>query len=77
MEKARKLLQQYRHRYSQQTVYLLSDGRSKDTMKDLDLPCPLVVIDTEQARVPLARARQLAEQLDAEYLHLASLPSRS
>lgn len=71
--KAQQLLEQYRQRYTQQTLYLLSDGRSTDAVAGIELPCPLVVIDTEQTRVPLGRARRLAEQLNAEYLSLASL----
>ncbi len=53
-------------------TYLLTDGRSRDTVDDIALPSRVWVIDTEQARVPLGRCRVLARQLQAEYLPLAA-----
>ncbi len=72
---ARELLtRQTRLRPAQsQTLYLLTDGRSRDELDGIQFDCPVVVVDTELTAVRLGRARQLAQRLDARLVALESL----
>lgn len=54
---------------------LLTDGRSRDRVDDIAWPGEICVLDTENARVPLRRARALARQLGGRYLPLAAAPA--
>ena len=53
-------------------VALFTDGRSKDELPMLN--AKTWVVDTEFHRVPLGRCKLLAQQLNADYVHLRDLP---
>ena len=50
--------------------YLITDGRSKQTVKDIRLPGECTLIDIESSAVKRGRAKQIAQQLGASYLAL-------
>jgi len=54
-------------------TYLISDGRSTQSLTGIKLPGQCVVIDTEMATVKRGRGDQIAQQLCAAYLPLAQL----
>ncbi|MDN3519540.1 AAA family ATPase [Aquisalimonas lutea] len=51
--------------------YLLTDGLSRQAVADIELDAPLWVVDTERARVPLGRCREIARALGGQYVPLA------
>ena len=51
-------------------TYLITDGRSRQCVDDIELPGKLWLVDTENAAVKRGRALQLAESLQANYLSL-------
>ncbi|WP_256587660.1 VWA domain-containing protein [Pseudomonas sp. Irchel 3E13] len=59
----------------QQRCLLLTDGRLSKSAALVPLPCASVLIDMESGPVRLGRARQLAEQLQADYWHMDQLDS--
>ncbi|MCI0995984.1 vWA domain-containing protein [Pseudomonas corrugata] len=61
-----------RKRYpaEQQSVLLMTDGRVKEGLPLPPLDCPCLLVDIERGPIRLGRARQLAEQLGAEYRHI-------
>jgi len=54
-------------------TYLISDGRSTQSLAGIKLPGRCVMIDTEIATVKRGRGEQIAQQLSAAYLPLAGL----
>ncbi|QXH54196.1 VWA domain-containing protein [Pseudomonas fakonensis] len=54
-----------------QRCLVLTDGRLTQWRAPQPLPCNTLVVDIELAAVRLGRARQLAEQLHAEYRHIS------
>lgn len=50
--------------------YLITDGRSKAQLEDLQLQVPTVLIDTESSAVKRGRGAILAQQLQAHYFSL-------
>ncbi|MBT5232166.1 MAG: VWA domain-containing protein, partial [Methylococcales bacterium] len=72
--------QQWIKRYKQQTpgtplhVYLLTDGRSTETVSDLLWQEQTTVIDIESRPVPLGKCKQLAQQLGAQYISIQQIP---
>ena len=56
-----------------QRCLLLTDGRLSKTAALDPLPCSSVLIDMESAPIRLGRARQLAEEMDADYWHIDQL----
>jgi magnesium chelatase subunit ChlD-like protein len=76
LEKAIQLLERERKRLpqEQQTLVLFTDGRSRDAIDDLRVPCRTLVIDTESGPLRLGRCRQLANTMNGEYLSLDNLP---
>ena len=75
LERASAVLRRERLRspHQRQTLLLLTDGRSRDTLSDIELACSTVVVDTESSTVRLGRCRGLAEALGAEYIPLDTL----
>ena len=55
--------------------YLITDGRSKAQLDDLQLPVPTVLIDTESSAVKRGRGAVLAQQLRAHYFSLPLSPT--
>ncbi|MHC6225477.1 vWA domain-containing protein [Pseudomonas sp. X10] len=72
LEEARHWLLARRKRYPQevQRCLLLTDGRLQRWPELTPLPCTSLLVDMESAPVRLGRARQLAEQLQADYRHI-------
>ncbi|XXE08967.1 VWA domain-containing protein [Pseudomonas sp. Z1-29] len=72
LDEAQRWLMVRRKRYpaEQQRVLLMTDGRVKDGLGVPPLECPCLLIDIERGPIRLGRARQLAEQLGAEYRHI-------
>ena len=50
--------------------YLITDGRSRAQVEDINLGVPTVLIDTENTPVKRGRGSQLAKQLKADYFLL-------
>jgi magnesium chelatase subunit D len=50
--------------------YLITDGRTRVDLDDLKLTIPTLLIDIESATVKRGRGKQLATQLDANYISL-------
>jgi len=73
---AKELLQQSRTEFpnKKHCVYLLTDGRSQDSLEGLALDAHVIVIDTEQQAIQLGRCNKIAQVLQGEYVHLLSLP---
>ncbi|AUY31705.1 MULTISPECIES: vWA domain-containing protein [Pseudomonas] len=53
-----------------QRCLVLTDGRLLQEAPMQPLPCSTLLVDMERAAVRVGRARQLAEQLHAEYRHI-------
>jgi len=53
-----------------QRCLVLTDGRLRQEAQLQPLPCSTLLVDMEMAPVRVGRARQLAEQLHAEYRHI-------
>jgi magnesium chelatase subunit ChlD-like protein len=72
LEQARRWLQARQKAYPQelQRCLVFTDGRLQRWKDVQPMPCATVLVDMEMAPVRLGRARQLAEQLQAEYQHL-------
>ncbi|WP_194791434.1 vWA domain-containing protein [Pseudomonas sp. UFMG81] len=54
----------------QRRCLVLTDGRLQRQAALRPLPCDTVLVDMELAAVRIGRARQLAEQLQADYRHI-------
>jgi len=52
-------------------TWLLTDGRTRQSVSDIALPGECKVIDLEQSTVKRGRARELARELGAGYLALS------
>lgn len=78
LEEAVRVLGRERKRFpnEQQTVVLFTDGRSRDRIDGIQIPCRILVIDTETGPLRLGRCRQLASALNGDYLTLDELPIR-
>lgn len=76
LEQAIEVLERERKRFpqEQQTLVLFTDGRSRDNIDDLRVPCRTLVIDTESGPLRLGRCPQLANAMNGEYLTLDNLP---
>nr|WP_248919854.1 VWA domain-containing protein [Pseudomonas entomophila] len=72
LEEARHWLLARRKRLPQevQRCLILTDGRLRQWATPQPLPCATLLVDMELAAVRVGRARQLAEQLHAEYRHI-------
>lgn len=57
----------------QHRLLILTDGRLRESIALEPSLCPAVLVDIESAPIRLGRARQLAEQLGAEYRHIDTL----
>lgn len=60
-------------------LYLLTDGRSSDSLAGLSsiqskTGANVIVIDTEQHAIRLGRCHNIAQQLNGEYVHIEDLP---
>ncbi|OHV11875.1 AAA family ATPase [Kushneria phosphatilytica] len=55
--------------------WLITDGRSSDTLEPLVWPGQLSVVDTERERTPLGRCLRIATTLGAEYINATTLPA--
>ncbi|MCU1719750.1 vWA domain-containing protein [Pseudomonas sp. 5P_5.1_Bac1] len=77
LEEARQWLLRRQRQFpgEQQRCLLLTDGRLSKSAALVPLPCASVLIDMESGPVRLGRARQLAEQLQADYWHMDQLDS--
>jgi len=79
MRAAVEQVQNYLHKLQRQDAaleirtYIITDGRSSARLDDLTLPGELVWIDIEQSAVKRGRGAQLADQLNAQYLPLATI----
>lgn len=60
----------------QQTLILLTDGRTRQALADLRPSCRTLLVDMERGPVALGRGRQLAHSLGAEYVALDALPMK-
>lgn len=60
-----------------QTLFLISDGRSRDNLDYLQLgkniETDIYVLDSEKSEIKLGKAKQLARTLNANYVNLADL----
>jgi len=65
-----KTLSKLQKEYSSQTLYVFTDGRSRESVDDVTLPCKTVIIDTEKNTIALGKCKQLAARLHAEYIHM-------
>ncbi|MFB4394822.1 MULTISPECIES: VWA domain-containing protein [unclassified Pseudomonas] len=72
LQQARQWLSTRRQRYPHeaQRCLVFTDGRLQRWEPQPPMPCPCVLVDIETAPVRLGRARQLAEQLQAQYQHV-------
>ncbi|WP_449432855.1 vWA domain-containing protein [Pseudomonas putida] len=72
LEQARQWLQARRKAHPQETQRCLvfTDGRLQRWDALQPMPCATLLVDMELAPIRLGRARQLAEQLQADYQHL-------
>jgi len=67
---ARQTLNKLQKEYSSQTLYVFTDGRSRERVDDLIMPCKTVIIDTEKNTVALGKCKHLATRLNAAYIHM-------
>lgn len=68
------LARQKRYPNEQQRCLILTDGRLKAWQPLAPLPCVSVLVDIESAPIRLGRARQLAQELHADYQHIDDAP---
>lgn len=54
-------------------MFIFTDARSRDALHGIVLNAEINIIDTEQAVVPLGRARALAALLGGSYRHIDCL----
>lgn len=62
-----------RKEYSSQTLYLFTDGRTRENIEDVIVPCQTIIIDTEHNAVPLGKCKHLAARLNATYIHIKDI----
>jgi magnesium chelatase subunit ChlD-like protein len=76
LEAVTQVLRRERHRFpaERQTLVLLTDGRSRDSVHGIPLTCRTVVVDLETGPVGLGRCRQIASALQGQYVHATELP---
>ncbi|GGX95635.1 hypothetical protein GCM10007160_24060 [Litchfieldella qijiaojingensis] len=75
--RAARLIRQWRRQEAGLHIrtYLITDGRTRQSMAGLPSLGDCIVVDTEQSAVKRGRGRQIAEQLDALYRPMSSLES--
>ncbi len=75
---AARVLQSEHERFPQerQILVLITDGRSRDDVDSMQIPCRTLVVDTESGPIRLGRCWQLAQALQGEYISLVDLPVR-
>ena len=66
----------FRARSIPKRLFLLTDGRTRETVRPLAAELDVWVMDCERAPVRLGRARQLAAALHGRYLHADDLTVR-
>jgi magnesium chelatase subunit ChlD-like protein len=62
------------HPVERQRLLIITDGRLRDWPALTPSACPALLVDIESAPIRLGRARQLADELGADYRHIDSLP---
>jgi len=65
---------QHLHPAERQRVLIITDGRLRAWPALAPSACPSVLVDIESAPIRLGRARQLADELGADYHHIDELP---
>lgn len=65
-----KTLQFLRKQNQTHKLMVITDGRCRDSLAELNLPCPTLFVDLEDHRLPLGRCQQYANQLGADYIHI-------
>ncbi len=71
LDKVAKLSKQYSS-YTQ-ALYVLTDGRTKETVKLPHLSMPITLIDMDNNAIRLHSVKKLAMQLNGTYLHIEQL----
>ncbi len=66
-------VRQRRFAEERQRVLVLTDGRLKEWAGLTPFDCPTLLVDLEKGPIRLGRARQLANELGAEYRHIERL----
>ncbi|MFV2057357.1 MAG: VWA domain-containing protein [Thiohalomonadales bacterium] len=66
---------QRRRPHESQSIIILTDGRGRGDVSDIHLPAKITLIDMESSKVRLRRCYHLAQQWDAEYLHVDMIPT--
>lgn len=56
--------------YEKCKLYLFTDGRTRDPISSLKVDCDVMLIDTENSVVKLGLGKNLANRLNAQYVHL-------
>ncbi len=69
------ILSRRKYRHLNCHIWLITDGRFDESMSGYRSihSHPVTLIDIECGRTPLGRGRQLAQQIEADYLHVSSL----
>ncbi len=57
-----------------QRLLVITDGRLREWPALAASGCPTLVVDIESAPIRIGKARQLADQLGADYRHIETLP---
>ncbi len=69
------ILVRRKYRHLNCHIWLITDGRFSESMSGYRCvhSHPVTLVDIECGRAPLGRGRQLARQIEADYLHVSSL----
>lgn len=58
------------YQYEKCKLYLFTDGRTRESIGGLTVECDVMLIDTENSAVKLGLGKDLANNLNAHYVHL-------
>ncbi len=58
------------YEFEQCKLYLFTDGRSREPIDSLPMSCDIMLVDTENSAIKLGLGKELAQCLNAQYVHL-------
>lgn len=64
------LIEKQSHHYETCKLFIFTDGRSRDDVASIHIPCDVIVVDTENSAVRLGMGEGLSCILNADYIQI-------
>lgn len=58
------------NQYQKCKLYVFTDGRTRESVEHVNISCDVMLVDTENTTVKLGLGRNIANSLNAQYVHL-------